>query len=120
MSQEKNVIEISTDNDFEAALKHSHKHPVLVDFWAPWCPPCNNLAPVIEEIARDYQGKADIFKVNIDQHSKVTSKYGIRSIPTIIIFKDGEPIKQTTGIVNNITLEEMLDHVLDLFAADAN
>ncbi|OJW67181.1 MAG: thioredoxin [Candidatus Amoebophilus sp. 36-38] len=106
MSAENRSLHL-TDADFDQALKSSK--PVLVDFWASWCGPCRMLGPIIEELAEDYQGRADIYKVNIDENSVAPNKYSIRSIPTMIIFKNGEPIERIVGVVSKIALEEKLD-----------
>ncbi len=95
MPDSKKVIELSDDNFEEEVLKESR--PVLVDFWAVWCAPCRIIAPVIDEIAESYGAKIKVGKVNVDDNSKVASKYGIRSIPTVILFKDGQVAEQVIG-----------------------
>jgi thioredoxin 1 len=106
MSVEKKSLHL-TDAEFDQALKSSN--PVLVDFWASWCGPCRMMGPIIEELAEDYEGRADIYKLNIDENSVTPNKYSIRSIPTIIIFKKGEPVERIVGAVSKIALEEKLD-----------
>jgi len=86
-------IELTNEN-FEATIKEGVS---LVDFWAPWCGPCRMIAPVIEELAEDFDGKANICKVNTDEQQEIAGKYGIRSIPTILFFKDGEMVDQMVG-----------------------
>ena len=95
MPDSKKVLELSDDNFEEEVLKESRS--VLVDFWAVWCAPCRIIAPVIDEIAESYGAKIKVGKVNVDDNSKVASKYGIRSIPTVILFKDGQVAEQVIG-----------------------
>lgn len=83
---------IITEENFENEVLNSDK-PVLVDFWAQWCGPCRMLGPIIEEIANDYEGKVKVGKVNVDEQPNLASKYGIASIPTVIVFKNGKPEK---------------------------
>ncbi len=84
----------------------------LVDFWAPWCGPCRMIAPVIEELAEDFDGKAKICKVNTDEEQDIAVKYGIRSIPTIMIFKDGEMVEQMVGAQSKQAFEDKLNSLL--------
>lgn len=93
----KSIIEIS-DSTFEQEVLQSDV-PVLVDFWAPWCGPCRAIAPVIDELSGDYAGKLKVAKCNVDDNPKTPSRYGIRAIPTLIIFKDGNVSEQITGAV---------------------
>ena len=95
MSDSKNVMELSDANFEEEVLKESK--PVLVDFWAVWCAPCRMIAPVIDEIAESYGGKIKVGKVNVDDNSKIPNQYGIRSIPTVLLFKDGKVAEQVIG-----------------------
>ncbi len=90
------IIEI-TDANFDAEVRQSTE-PVLVDFWAPWCGPCKMLGPILDELADEFQGKAKIGKVNIDEHQQVAGQYGVSSIPTILIFKGGEVVEQHVGL----------------------
>lgn len=88
-------VVITTEN-FETEVLKSDL-PVLVDFWATWCGPCRMIAPVIEEIAKDYQGKMKVGKVNVDEEGDLAVKYGISSIPTLLLFRGGEVVKKTLG-----------------------
>ncbi|NVJ54233.1 MAG: thioredoxin [Campylobacteraceae bacterium] len=94
----------------ESSMEDTVKEGVsLVDFWAPWCGPCRMIAPAIEQLAIDYEGKAKICKVNTEEEQDLTVKYGIRSIPTILFFKDGEIVDQLIGTTTKAALEEKLD-----------
>lgn len=98
-----------TESDFEATLSEGVS---LVDFWAPWCGPCRMIAPVIEELAEDYDGKAKICKVNTDEEQEIAVKFGIRSIPTIMFFKNGEMVDQVVGAQSKAALAEKIDALL--------
>lgn len=102
---------ILTESNFDAEVLQSSV-PVLVDFWAEWCGPCRMLAPTIDELAQEYSGKAKVGKVNVDQNSGLAEKYGIRSIPTIIIFKNGQVAEQTVGVQSKQALQGMLNKSL--------
>ena len=101
-----NVIE-GTDLNFEQEVLQSDK-PVLVDFWAPWCGPCRIVSPIVEEIANDYEGKIKVVKLNTDDNQSIAMKYGIRSIPTLGIFKDGQVVDSVIGAVPKQHLEERI------------
>jgi len=96
-----------TDADFENTVLKSPT-PVLVDFWAPWCGPCRAMGPIIDELAGEFSGKLLIVKMNVDENPTTPTKYGIRAIPTLIIFKDGEVLEQITGAVTKSTIKDML------------
>ena len=104
------IINVDQDS-FQKAVLDSQK-PVLVDFWAPWCGPCRAVAPVIEELTKDYEGKIEFTKVNVDEAPFVASKYGVMSIPTIIVFKDGKPLNQVIGYQPKDQLKKLLDGAL--------
>lgn len=100
-----------TDASFDKDVLES-EIPVLVDFWAPWCGPCRMVAPVVEEIAQQYDGKLKVVKVNTDENPAVASKYGIRSIPTLMIFKGGQRVDMVVGAVPRTTLATTVEKYL--------
>ncbi len=89
------------------------KSPVFVDFWAQWCGPCLATAPVLEELAKEYTGKIDFAKVDVDSNGPLAAKYGIASIPTMILFKSGQPVQQVIGYKSKKELQKVLDRVLE-------
>jgi len=97
-----------TDSNFDQEVLKSDL-PTLVDFWAPWCGPCKAIGPVIDELANTYNGKVKITKMNVDENPETPGKFGIRAIPTLIFFKDGEVADQVTGAVGKTQLVAMLD-----------
>jgi thioredoxin len=97
-----------TDSTFDTNVLQSSV-PVLVDFWAPWCGPCRALGPVIDELAKEYEGKISIVKMNVDENPSTPGKFGIRAIPTMILFKSGQVVEQITGAVSKSSLKDILE-----------
>ena len=101
----------TTDASFESEILKSET-PVLLDFWAEWCAPCKMIAPLLDEIADEYQGKVTIAKINIDENPKTPPKYGVRGIPSLILFKNGNVEAQRVGVLSKSQLTTFLDENL--------
>ncbi len=104
------AIELTDANFEDLAVKS--KKPVVVDFWAEWCGPCRMVAPVVEELSKDYEGKAIVGKVDVDANNEISAKYGIRNIPTILFLKNGEVVDKQVGAAPKAALAEKLDKLL--------
>ncbi len=100
-----------TDQEFEEKVLKAET-PVLVDFWAAWCAPCRMIAPIVEELANEYDGQVRFAKVDVDANPQAPTNYGVRSIPTLLIFKDGKPVDQVVGAVPKEVLKKRLDAVV--------
>lgn len=100
------AVEI-TDSNYKELL--SQDKPVVIDFWAPWCGPCRMVAPIIEELAKEYEGKAIIGKCDVDENSDVAAEYGIRNIPTVLFFKDGALVDKQVGAVGKPAFVEKIE-----------
>src|SRR5271169_3471437 len=104
------IVEV-TDANFDADVLKSDK-PVLVDFWAVWCGPCRAIAPIVEELAKDYQGRVKVGKMDVDNNSATPMRYGVRGIPTLLVFKGGEVKEQIVGYVPKETIQKAIDKQL--------
>ena len=100
-----------TDTDFDEKVLKSNV-PVLVDFWADWCMPCKMIAPIVEELSQEYDGKLDFAKLDVDSNPSTAMTYGVRSIPTLLIFKEGKPVDQIVGAVPKGVLKKKIDSSL--------
>jgi thioredoxin 1 len=105
------IHSIAGEDNFQDIVLQS-KSPVVVDFWAQWCAPCLAAGPILEELSKEYDGKIDFTKVNVDENGPLAVKYGIAAIPTMLIFKDGQPVQQIIGYKPKKDLQKVLDEVL--------
>lgn len=105
-----NVVTITAANFQDEVMQA--KEPVLVDFWAAWCGPCKMIAPVVEEIAGDFAGKAKVGKLNVDDHGALAQQYGVMSIPTLILFKDGKEVDRVVGFRPKAELAKIIEQAL--------
>jgi thioredoxin 1 len=102
--------EIASSSEFDEKIKTSSL--VLVDFWAPWCGPCRMIGPILEKLSKEFEGKAEILKVNVDDHSDIAAKFKITSIPTIIFFKNGQVVEQVVGALPQVQLNQKIKKYL--------
>ena len=109
-----NVTEV-TDQEFETSVIKSDL-PVLVDFWAPWCGPCRAIAPIVEDLAGEYQGKVSFAKLNTDDNQRTAMKYGIMAIPTLVLFRGGNEVARVTGVQSKQNLKKTIDGVVSAAA----
>ena len=105
------LLAAATDSNFENEVLKSDK-PVLVDFWAPWCGPCKAIGPIVEEIAGQYKDSVKMMKLNVDDNQKMASHFGVLSIPTLILFKEGKVLEKIVGLVPKARLEDLIKKAL--------
>lgn len=101
-----------SDQNFAQDVEGAKDMPVVVDFWAPWCGPCKVVGPTIDELAKEYSGKVKVGKLNVDENPEAASKYGVMSIPTVMIFKNGQPVKSMIGAQAKENYKRAFDEVL--------
>lgn len=104
------VLSVEEANFDEEVLKSSL--PVLVDYWAEWCAPCRMIGPIVDDLSKEYEGKAKIFKLDVDKAPGIAVRYAVTSIPTLIIYKDGQPVEKTVGAISKNKIKGMIDSVL--------
>ena len=112
MNNSQNRAVSVSDKDFDSAVLSSDV-PVLVDFWAEWCGPCRVLGPTVDSLADDYAGRVKVAKLNIDENPEAAARYGVRSIPTLMLFKDGRPGESAVGLRPKAQLAELIDRNID-------
>ena len=113
MADTATVVDVTDATFATEVVEASKRMPVVVDFWAPWCGPCRVLGPIIEKLAGEYAGKVKVAKLNTDDNPRTAQKYGIRSIPTLLVFKGGEPVGQIIGFRPKGDLKKRLDEALN-------
>ena len=113
MDQKKQSYVTLTDSNFSTEVLQ-RKEPVLVDFWAPWCGPCQAMGPVIRELAEEFQANAIVGKLNVDDHQEVAVRYGIQSIPTLLIFQDGKVVDKAVGTMSKTALAQKLENLVQV------
>ena len=106
------IKDVNTDSFMSDVIEESKTTPVIVDFWAPWCGPCRMVGPIIDEISDDYAGKAIVGKVDIDSNQQYAAQFGVRNIPTVLIFKDGELVDRKVGVSSKNDYAEALDALI--------
>jgi thioredoxin 1 len=111
MAETSTAVQHVTDADFEKSVLQNQK-PTLVDFWAPWCGPCRIIGPIVEELAPQYQGRANMAKVNVDDNPLIAQRFGITSIPTLMIFKGGKLVDRAVGAMPKGELQKFIDRNL--------
>lgn len=111
MTDKSNEVTEVTDESFQQQVLQAGG-PVLVDFWAPWCGPCRQLSPIVEELAGEYEGRVTFAKVNTDESPSIASRYGIMGLPTLVVFKAGEPVEQIVGLRPKRELKNRLDALI--------
>src|SRR5512145_698442 len=101
-------VRVFTDTDFDSTVKDAAT-PVLVDFWAEWCGPCRRLAPTVDELANDYNGRVVVAKMNVDENPATPMRFSVRGIPTLLLFKGGQLVEQVVGLADKESLKKMID-----------
>jgi thioredoxin 1 len=102
---------VITDSNFASEVEQG-KTPVLVDFWAPWCGPCKVVGPIVEELAREFEGKIKVGKLNVDENQQTAGQFGVMSIPTLLFFKDGKPVDSIVGAKSKETIKQKMEKLL--------